>query len=236
LNSEGLLKNLVEAAVSSFKEDLKSIVLFGSGAEGQLRATSDLNLMFVLGNINKDRLDTFREPLRLAHIAGRVAAMFILESELPMAAESFAVKFDDIGRRHRILYGKDVIGSLTISRQAKKQRLCQVLINLILRLRERYAMVSLHEEQLALVIAQTAGPLRSAAATFLELQGQQVISPKEALELFVKNQNNADWASSLEYLSQVRQSAALPPGAAAGVIFNLIAIAASIHSQAQGLH
>ena len=36
--------------------------------------------------------------------------MFLLEDELPVAAELFAVKFNDIRNRHRVLYGSDVNG------------------------------------------------------------------------------------------------------------------------------
>jgi hypothetical protein len=41
-----LFADLVEAAKNCFETDLKSAVLFGSGAEGRLRKTSDLNLGF----------------------------------------------------------------------------------------------------------------------------------------------------------------------------------------------
>ncbi len=51
-----------------------------------------------------------------------------------------------------------------------------------LRLREAYVMRGLREEQLALAVAEAAGPIRSCAATLLELQDLTRSSPKEALE------------------------------------------------------
>jgi predicted nucleotidyltransferase len=171
--------DLVEAAKQSFQDDLSSVVLFGSGAEGRLRATSDLNLMVVLKRFQQERADKFREPLRLAHVAAQAAVMFVLESELTAAAEAFAVKFGDIARRYRLLFGDFPTALLTVSPEAKKQRLRQVLMNLSLRLRRSYVVASLREEQLAVVIAETAGPLRTAAATLLELEGRPVASPKD---------------------------------------------------------
>jgi predicted nucleotidyltransferase len=217
-----ILTNLVEEARKCFGADLRSIVLFGSGAEGRLRTTSDLNLMFVLKKFDKKTVDSFREPMRTAYVAGHVTAMFILESELPQAAEAFAVKFDDIGRRRRILYGEDLIAKISISRSAKKSKLCQILLNLALKLRERYAMISLREEQLALVIAETAGPLRSAAATLLELEEQKTASPKEALQLVANSLNGANWSKTIEQISIARESRKLPPGAAAPAMFQLM--------------
>jgi len=232
---EQLLTDLVEAARQCFRDDLRSIVLFGSAAEGRLRPTSDLNLLLVLTRFEKDRVDLFREPLRVAHVAGRAAAMFVLESELAAAADAFAVKFDDIGRRRRVLYGEDVIAGLATAREARKERLCQALLNLSLRLRERYAATSLREERLVIVIAEAAGPLRSAAATLLELEGQGVGSPKEALERISRSLDGSHWAQTLEQISTARESRRLPAGAAAATVFRLMALAEAMRLRAERL-
>jgi predicted nucleotidyltransferase len=228
-----VLADLVEAARRCFRDDLKSIVLFGSGAEGRLRATSDLNLLFVLARFDKNQVDAFREPLRVAHVAARVMAMFVLESELPAAAEAFAVKFDDMGRRRRVLFGADPIAGLSISRAAKKQRLCQILMNVTLRLRERYAATSLREERLAIIIAEAAGPLRSAAATLLELEGRPAASPKHALEQVAGSLAGPSWIPTLEQMSKARESRRLPAGTAAPVMFQLLALAEALRQRAE---
>jgi hypothetical protein len=232
---EEMLSGLVAAARACFQDDLRCIVLFGSGAEGRLRSTSDVNLMFVLRRFDKGRADAFREPLRLAHVAVRTATMFILESELPAAALAFAVKFDDIQRRHRILYGDDVIAALAISPAAKRQRLQQILMNLALRLRERYAALSLREEQLALVLAETAGPLRSAAATLLELEGKPVASPREALAAVAASVPGTGCTAALESISAARDSQSLPPGTAVPAMFQLMELVAAMQGRLERL-
>jgi hypothetical protein len=50
----------------------------------------------------------------------------------------------------------------------------------LLRVRQRYVH-SLREDRLALVLADTAGPLRAAAATLLALEGRSPLAPREAL-------------------------------------------------------
>jgi CO/xanthine dehydrogenase Mo-binding subunit len=194
-----------------------------------------LNLLFVLRHFLKERVDAFREPLRVARVAGQASVMFVLETELPQAAEAFAVKFDDIGRRRRILYGEDVIAPLATSPEAKKLRLRQVLLNLALRLRERYAVTSLREEQLAFVIADAAGPLRAAAATLLELEGRPVGSPKEALEQVARSLEGTGWTSVLELMSQSRETRSLPAGTAAPALFQLMALAEAIRLRLERL-
>jgi predicted nucleotidyltransferase len=231
--ADQVLADLVEAARASFQEDLRSVVLFGSGAEGRLRPTSDLNLVIVLRRFDRAQVDSFREPLRTAHAAGRAGVMFLLESEIAAAAESFAVKFDDIERRRKVLFGDDVFAALQIPAAAKRFRLRQVLMNLSLRLRERYALHSLREEQLVLVVADAAGPLRSAAATLLELEGAAVGSPKEALARVARSCGIADAVHLLETLSMARETRSLPAGTAGPAVFQLMALADAIRERAE---
>ena len=200
-----------------------------------MRATSDLNLLIILRRFEQSRVDVFREPLRLAHVSARLSAMFVMDSELSAAAEAFAVKFDDIERRYRILYGEDLVSSLSISRDAKIRRLRQVLLNLSIRLRERYVMVSLREEQLATVVADIAGPLRVAAATILELEGRTVGSPKDALASLSTAMGDDKWVPTLELISAARESCLLPAGKAVPVMFELMAMTKAMSERVEGL-
>jgi predicted nucleotidyltransferase len=228
-----VLAELVQSAQSCLQDDLRSVVLFGSGAEARLRATSDLNLLFILARFDQPRIDRFREPLRMANVAVRASAMFVLESELPAAAEAFAVKFDDIGRRRRVLYGNDPIAALSVSRDSKKVRLKQILLNLTLRLRNQYATTGLREEHLAPLIADMAGPLRSAAATLLELEGRSATSPRQALEAIAAELQGSDWPEILRQVSEARETGRLPPGAAGPVLFRLMALADEMRRRAE---
>lgn len=233
--TEQLLSDLVAAAGKCFQASLKSIVLFGSGAEGRLRPTSDLNLLFVLAAFEPAQVDAFREPLRVAQVAGRATGMFVLTSELAAVAEAFAVKFDDMARRRRVLFGDDPIARLTPSRAAKVQRLRQVLLNLLLRLRERYLGASLREEQLAIVIAETAGPLRSAAGTLLELEGAPVASPKLALEQLAQSLKNPEWLAAIQQFPRIRETRTLPPGTGTRLLFHLIALTEAMYQRTSPL-
>ena len=64
--------------------------------------------------------------------------MFLLASEVPAAMESFGQKFSDIVRRHRVILGPDPFAGVRVSRPAVILRTKQVLLNLILRMRESY--------------------------------------------------------------------------------------------------
>ena len=56
-NVSSALSTFVSAAKKSFGDNLISVVLYGSGAEGKLRPTSDVNLILLLATFNRDQAD-----------------------------------------------------------------------------------------------------------------------------------------------------------------------------------
>jgi predicted nucleotidyltransferase len=229
--SQGL-DTFIQGAKEALGEDLVALVLFGSAAEGRMRATSDVNLMVVLARFDVAKVDRLREPMRLAHATIRLETMFVLESELAAAAEAFAVKFADIRARHRILHGRDVAASIAPTPAAMASRLRQILLNFILRTREKYVLVSLRDEQLARVVAESAGPLRAAAEIMLELEGRPAPSPKAALETVARELDADRWTESLARLSDAREDGRLAPGAGARAVLDLIALAEALRARA----
>ena len=103
----GSAERFRDSAEAAFGADLRAVVLFGSAAEARLRATSDVNLVVVLRRFERAQAEQLQRPLRVAQAAARLTPMFLLESEVPMAAEAFAVKFDDILHRRALLFGTD---------------------------------------------------------------------------------------------------------------------------------
>jgi predicted nucleotidyltransferase len=230
------LREFVDAAVTALGPDLRSVVLFGSAAEGRLRLTSDVNLVLVLGAFDAARADGLREPLRLARAGLRLAPMFLLESEIDEARVAFANKFMDIGKRHRVLHGSDPFAALEIPRAAAIARLRQVLLNLLMRLRGRYLAESLREEQLALVAAELAGPLRAAAATLLTLEGRAAASPRDALAAVAAEIGDGGrFEGVLAALSQARETGKLAPGTGRETTLALLDLAGRLHARAKAL-
>ena len=231
-----VLTAFVAEARRAFADDLRAVVLYGSGAEGKLRASSDVNVLLVLAAFEQQKADQLREPLRLAQAAIRLRTMFLLESETSAAIEAFAVKFADIIRRRRVLYGDDPFAGISIARGASIVRLKQTLLNLTLRLREAYIARGLREEQLVAMIADAAGPLRSCAATLLELEGKPPVSPRETLhQVAASLPDGAVWTDPISRISEAREQGTLAPGVAAPTLFRLIELAHSIWARANAL-
>ena len=228
------LADLVAATRQALGDTLESIVLFGSAAEGRLRAASDVNVIFVLTRFEPARADALRDAVRVAQAAIRLAPMILLRDEIPHAASAFAVKFADIVRRHRVLYGDDPFADLAIPRERLLARLLPVLLNLRLRLRAAY-VTRAFDDQLVAVIVHAAGALRSAAATLRELEGQPRLSPRESLAEIVTELGVPRFADVVKHVSAARESGVLPPAVPPQAVLALIDLTASMYDRASRL-
>ncbi len=230
-----VIEEVVDAATRALGTTLRSIVLFGSAAENRLRATSDINVLIVVTRFDAPAVDAMRPTLQAAHAAVRLAVMWLVEDEMTAARDAFAVKFADIARRHRVLFGDDLFKGVTISRQAALTRVRQVLLNLVLRLRASYALERDREERLAFILADAAGPLRASAAEILDLEGATVGSPRESLERLAKEWS-ADKAPTLfAAIRTARETRRLDPGTAAAAYLDTLDLARYLHRRAAAL-
>jgi predicted nucleotidyltransferase len=231
----GAVAGFVEAAQQAFGNDLRSVVLYGSAAEGRLRASSDINLLLMLSAFAREKAEAVRDQASLAGSAVRLRVMFLLESELAAAGEMFAQKFSDIIRRHRVLLGPDPFTGLSVPRSAVLWRLRQVLLNLTLRLRQAYVDYGTAPERITAAIADAAGPLRSCAATIAALEDKPAVHPKEALAAFAAALGEPGWDEVLSRVSKARERELLTPAVADATLFRLIDLAQRLRMRAESL-
>lgn len=196
------LERVVSDANAALQDDLVAIVLFGSAAEGRLRATSDVNLIFVLRQFVPERMHDWRASLQMSAAAIKLEPMLILQSELADALEAFAVKFFDVLARRRVLYGADPFASLAVARDAAARRLRQVLLNLSLRL--RHALVLFNEGAQTRAVTDALGPMRVAAMVLLQLEGRPAESPKQALDR-VASDLGGEWPAVIAHAKALRE-------------------------------
>ena len=228
---DAMLNEVVAEAREQCVDNLLSVVLFGSGAEGRLRQNSDVNLILVLRRFERAQIDALRGSLRAAGAAIRLATMFILADELPLAASVFADKFADIKRRHKVLYGTDPFADLDVPRAAVITRNRQSLLNAVLRLREAYAHSAGSGEQAARAIGDAAPPLRAAAAALAELRGAAAESPRAALIRFALDCGEQRFAAAVESISTAREQGLLAATAGADTLYDLIGLAQRLRAE-----
>jgi predicted nucleotidyltransferase len=232
-NVSTALSSFLATARDAFSADLVSAVLFGSAAEGRLGPTSDVNLLLVLRVFAPERIDQLRDAYLTAEAAIRLRAMFVMEDELRSAAELFAQKFADILRRHRVVFGQDVLATLKIAREAEVFRLRQILLNLVVRLRESSIGRGHRPEQVRLILADVLGPLRAACGTLLELEGAPIVDSNAALAA-VAASLSSEAAGVAARLVAIHGGATLEVGTSE-LIFQALALVMQVYRRAERL-
>jgi len=220
-----VLGEFLQSLIGAVGPELECVLLFGSAAEARLRPTSDVNLAVLAAKFTETQLNALRTPLKAGRAAVGLTVMFLESAEFSEACEAFGMKFADMKARHRMLYGKDPFAGADIPRDAAVRRLRQVLLNLKLRLRERYAMDGDQDDRLALVLADLTGPIRVGAATLLALRDGHDRPPKLALQEFCADPR---WASCLDGLSAVHGGQVLSADRARRLVADVLDLLAAL--------
>lgn len=159
----GDLNQLVDKMKSAFGADLRSVVLYGSGAAGDFHPQhSDLNVLGVLHRLGIEQLEKGNESARWWIKKGHPAPLLMSEEEVRSSADVFSIEFYDIKMQHKLLYGDDLFATMVVPMERHRVQLEHELRSKLLRLRERY-MASHHSQrelqQLLLASVSTFGAL-----------------------------------------------------------------------------
>jgi len=124
---------------STFRDDLKSIILYGSGARGEyVPKKSDLNFLIVLTEAGMDRL---KEAFRLIHKWRKRRVnipLFLTEEYIASSLDVFPVEFLNFREGHVLVFGKDVLGELAFEKKSIRLQCERELKGKLLLLREAY--------------------------------------------------------------------------------------------------
>ena len=123
----------------SLGEQLVSVILYGGLAKGEYAPTSsDVNVMLVVNDVTVEELDKAASPVRQGMRDFGLTVMVMSENGLRRSTDVFPIKFMDMQRHHRVLWGKDVLADLPIANDHLRLRCEQEIKNLLLRLRQFY--------------------------------------------------------------------------------------------------
>ena len=116
-NVEFAIKEFVEACKEKFKENLVSIVLFGSYARGNFKETSDVDLLVIVKNLpesiwERDKLIKEIIWTILVKRRVRISPILVEPEEIKMHAKWPNPLFYGILLGYRILFGKEFFESI----------------------------------------------------------------------------------------------------------------------------
>lgn len=148
-DNDKLIAEFVERIRVAAGENLVSIVLYGSGAEGEFHPEySDINLLCVLRDIS------FASLASIGTVAGwwrgkkHNPPLVLTPHELKSTADVFSIEFLDMKQRHRVLYGEDVLSPLVVPMHLHRSQLEYELREKLFLLRQHILLAADVDKQL----------------------------------------------------------------------------------------
>jgi predicted nucleotidyltransferase len=151
------LKNLVERLHEAAKDNLESIILYGSGARDDFHeAHSDLNVLCILRSLRTAELARVSAVVKWWTSAQhQPAPLFFFSQELHRSADVFAIELLDMQQSHRVLYGSDAIAGIQVPMNLHRVQVEHELRTLLLRLRQHFLREAENQHELAAVLAKS---------------------------------------------------------------------------------
>lgn len=176
------LETLQKSLERTLGDDLVGLLVYGSAARGEYReGRSDIDLMVVLGEARREKLEAIANALQLARYAARIEAMILTAAEIPRAADVFPLLYDDIRREHILLAGKDPFSELAISDRHRRLRIEQELREAQIRLRRAVIDAQGSQEMLGGAVFRKLRQIRGALRALFALRGVEVADDLQAV-------------------------------------------------------
>jgi len=171
------LDQFCERLRTSLGDQLVSVVLYGWAVKEEYSEENpDVNVMVVVDSASVETLDRVGKPIRKGLRNVRLAPLVLSEDDVRRSTDVFPIKFLGMQHHHRILYGKDVLADLQISREHLRLRCEQEIKNLMIRLHQLYLQRSGSSKR-------TRETLLAAIPSFLPLTVTVVLVLRSAFEM-----------------------------------------------------
>ncbi len=179
------LQRCLDQLTTSLRDNLYSVVLYGSAARGGIsKSSSDLNLLLVLHDSNPEAHRVIAGAL-----GGAVAIrpMVICKNEMARSYRAFAIKFESIRRNYILLHGQDPFAQISPDTQLLRFLTEQALRDIRLRCIYLYVTGQNHRERYLNYLVHIIPRLFTDLGTALRIEGIEVPSDfNDRLAVFKK--------------------------------------------------
>jgi len=150
------LNELKGKLTEAHRENLKSVVLYGSAVVGgQLDDDRPKKVLVVLDRIAPPDLKAAHEVAEWWRSEGNPVPVYFTSEEMTDSSDVFPIEFIDMSQVRHVLYGKDPFDGLEVHTQNLRHQLEYELRAKLLRLRRLYIPSSLNADQLARLMAES---------------------------------------------------------------------------------
>lgn len=219
LLTEKALNQLLEKLRAAYGKNLKSVILYGSGATGETHGQfSDLNVLTVLEQVGVKELEASEGVFHWWREKGNPAPLLMSVEEVRGSTDCFPIEFHDIAERKKILHGDDVTAGLEIDDVFYRAQVEHELRAKLLRLRQKAAGVLKNKELLLRLMCDSVSTFCVLGRHALRLAGQPAPWVKRAIVEQLRASFGVE-GQALDMLISLREGTARARGVDPGALF-----------------
>jgi len=167
-------EDFIEDLKTTHGENLRSVMLYGSGATGEfVPFESDYNLLVALDTITPEDLRNAHSCVREWAKLGHPVPVYFTTAELREAGDVFPIEFHYMETARKVLYGTDLLADVEISDDNLRHQTEYELRSNLLRLRRKYIAVSTSVEKLTDLMTASIVSFAAAFRAALLLKGEE---------------------------------------------------------------
>ena len=149
MSDETVLNEFVEKLRGAAGENLVSLILYGSAAQGEFHPEySDLNLLCFVRDTSFVSLTHVAPAMDWWRSKKHHPPLVLTPDELSTSADVFSIEFLDMKQRYRVLYGEDLLRDLSVPMTNHRQQLEYELREKLFLLRQHLLLVGSDEKKL----------------------------------------------------------------------------------------
>jgi len=149
-------EDLTEQLKITYRDQLKSVVLYGSAAGGDhISKKSDYNILVILDKVGLLELHNFSKQTQKWVKSGNPAPLFFSEDRFAKSSDVFPVEFIDIRDNHKVLYGHDYFTNMVIREDLLRLELEHELKGKLIQLREKFLLSDGNDKSLMNLMTQS---------------------------------------------------------------------------------
>jgi predicted nucleotidyltransferase len=165
-----------------FKEDLISIILYGSASGRDYRpGKSDINFMIVLSEDGIERLDKAFKVVKRWQKQKVAIPLFLTELYVESSLDVFPIEYLSFKRNHVLVYGKDILEELTFDRELVRLQCEREIKGKLLLLRQAYMETGGRGRALRDAIGQSVPAFVAIFEALLSFKGKEIPEERRGL-------------------------------------------------------
>ncbi|MDE3053747.1 MAG: nucleotidyltransferase domain-containing protein [Gemmatimonadota bacterium] len=213
------LDELVAQLRAAFSDALRTVVLFGSAADGEhIPNRSDYNVLVIVDRIDVAELRALSATARAWRDAGNPPPLIFTTEEWREASDVFPMEYADMLERHRVLFGESPFAGIRVSPADLRLQLEHQVRGKLLALRQGTLAAGRDDKAELALLASSLSTIMVMFRAVERLRGVTPSRDNAELSRSVAAAAHIDAEPFLRVVRHVRGESRLAPGDAPGVL------------------